>query len=102
MRNISKTGLASACLLFCGLTSFGQTTTATITGTVTDPSGAVVPSAKVLVTSEAEGSVRDMLTGPTGVFTAPNLTVGRYRLQVTAAGFASYELTGVTLSANQI
>lgn len=61
-----------------------------------------MPSAKVLVTSEAEGSVRDMLTGPTGVFTAPNLTVGRYRLQVTAAGFASYELTGITLSANQI
>jgi hypothetical protein len=81
-------------LLFSGMTSFGQTTTATITGTVTDPSGAVVPSAKVSVTSETEGTVRDVLTGSTGVFTVPNLNVGRYRLQVTASGFATYELTG--------
>src|SRR5579883_2231794 len=78
--------------LFAG-NIFGQTTSATITGTVTDPSGGVVPGAKVTVTNEGEGTVRDVTTGNTGVFSVPNLTVGRYRLHVTASGFAAYDLT---------
>ena len=81
---------------------FGQTTFATITGTVTDPSGAVLPGAKVTVTSEGEGTVRDVLTGSTGVFTVPNLTVGTYRLHVTATGFGPHDRTGIILSANQV
>jgi len=81
---------------------FGQTTFGAITGTVTDPSGAVLTAAKVSVISEGEGTVRDVTTGSTGVFAVPNLTVGKYRLQVTAAGFAPYERTGIILSANQV
>jgi hypothetical protein len=85
-----------------GSVVFGQTTFATITGTVTDPSGAVLPGAKVTVTSEGEGTVRDVLTGSTGVFTVPNLTVGTYRLHVTATGFGPHDRTGIILSANQV
>ncbi len=79
-----------------------QTTFASITGTVTDPSGALVPDAKVAVTNQAEGTVREILTGTTGVFTVPNLAIGAYRLQVTATGFSPYERTGLVLSANQV
>ncbi|HWC00786.1 MAG TPA: carboxypeptidase-like regulatory domain-containing protein, partial [Bryobacteraceae bacterium] len=61
-----------------------QTTTGTITGIVTDPSGAVVPNAKVTILNEAEGSTRDLATSASGVFTASNLTVGTYRVRVTA------------------
>src|SRR5260370_34996089 len=90
-------------LLLLGVSEvFGQTTFATITGTVTDPSGAVLPGAKVTVTSEGEGTVRDVLTGSTGVFTVPNLTVGTYRLHVTATGFGAHDRTGIILSANQV
>ena len=94
--------VVGVCLILLGSVAFGQTTFATITGTVTDPSGATIPGAKVSVTSENEGSVRDMTTGNTGVFTAPNLNVGRYRVKVVASGFADYERTGIILSANQI
>src|SRR5262245_24914146 len=89
-------------LILSASNTFSQTTFATITGTVTDPTGSVVPGAKVIITSEAEGTVRDLTAGTTGVFTAPNLTVGRYRLQVNAAGFAPYDRTGIILSANQV
>lgn len=89
-------------LVLPGSMVFGQTTFATITGTVTDPSGAVLPGAKVSVTSEGEGTVREMTTGSTGVFTVPNLTVGKYRLQANAAGFGTYDRTGIILSANQV
>ena len=54
----------------------GQTTFGTITGTVTDPSAAVVPNAKVVITNEQDGTIRQLATGSTGVYTAPNLAVG--------------------------
>jgi hypothetical protein len=88
--------------LLASLAGYGQSTFGTITGTVTDPSGAVVPNATVIVTSEAEGAVREVSTGSTGVFAVPNLKVGGYRLQVNAAGFAGYNATGLNLNANQV
>jgi hypothetical protein len=80
----------------------GQTTFGTITGTVTDPSGAVVPNAKVSVINEQEGTVRQLATGSTGVYTAPNLAVGSYKVEVSAGGFATYSATRLTLSSNQV
>src|SRR5258708_932158 len=93
--------LTGICMVLTGSKAFGQTTFATITGTVTDPSGAVLPGAKVSVTSEGEGSVREITTGSTGVFTVPNLTVGKYRLQVSATGFGTYDRTVIILTANR-
>jgi hypothetical protein len=79
-----------------------QTTTGTITGTVTDPTGAVVPNAKVTVVNEAEGAARELTTNASGVFTAPNLTVGTYRVRVNSPGFAQFETGNLILSANQV
>ena len=96
--------LLRVCCLFLliSLAGYGQSTFGTITGTVTDPSGAVVPNATVIVTSEAEGTARESTAGSTGVFTVPNLKVGAYRLQVNATGFAGYNATGLNLNANQV
>lgn len=82
--------------------SFGQTTTASITGTVTDPSGAIVPGAKVTVISEGTGSVREVLTGAAALSFFRNLTIGSYKLAVAVAGFSPYERTGMMLNANQV
>lgn len=79
-----------------------QTTTGTITGTVTDPSGAIVPNAKVVVINQAEGSTRELVTSNSGIFTAPNLTVGTYRVRVNAPGFAQLESASLVLNANQV
>jgi hypothetical protein len=80
----------------------GQTTFGSITGTVTDPSGGVIPGAGVAVTSEGTGIERKVTTSAGGVFNVPNLDVGRYRVTVTASGFARYERSGLVLSSNQV
>jgi hypothetical protein len=95
-------GFAVACVfIFLPMLS-GQTTTGTITGTITDPSGAVVPGATVSVVNVDEGSTRDAVTNNAGDFTAPNLTIGRYRVRVNVPGFTPYESPDLMLSANQV
>ena len=81
------------CALLFATSLHGQTTSGSITGTVTDPSGAIVPGAKITITSEGTGTVREALTGPAGVFSVPSLSIGGYRLTVTATGF-SISVTG--------
>ena len=95
--------LALACGLILVIPTLpGQSTTGTITGIVTDPSGAVVPAITVSVVNTAEGSVRDVTTTSAGVFTAPNLTIGVYGVRANVSGFAAYETRNLTLSANQV
>ena len=90
-------------LLAClALPCAGQTTFGSITGTVTDPSGALVPAAAVSVTNEGTGGVRKVTASSGGVFNVPNLDLGTYRIVITAEGFARYERGGLTLSTNQV
>jgi hypothetical protein len=70
--------------------------TGAITGTVQDPSGGLIASAKVEIVSEATGQVvRDLITDSSGSFTATLLPVGSYSVGVSAAGFATTKFTGV-------
>src|SRR6266852_6247204 len=70
--------------------------TGAITGTVQDPSGGLIASAKVEIVSEATGQVvRDLTTDSSGSFTATLLPVGSYSVGVSAAGFATTKFTGV-------
>jgi Carboxypeptidase regulatory-like domain/TonB dependent receptor-like, beta-barrel len=89
-------------LLFFVSQATGQTTFGSITGVVTDPSGAVVPGVTVSVTNEGTGLDRKVVTSSGGVFNVPNLDVGTYRVTVTAPGFATYERSGLVLSSNQV
>ena len=96
--------VVGALLFTCALGSPGlaQTTFGSITGTVTDPSGALVPGASITVTSESRGSTRHVTTGAAGVFNFPDLEGGSYRVNVVAPGFATYEQAGLNLTANQV
>jgi hypothetical protein len=71
-----------------------QTTvsTGTILGTVTDPSGAVVPAAKVRITEKATGRVIDTTTSSTGSYTSGALIPGEYVVRVEAKGFRTTDL----------
>src|SRR5258706_3843443 len=91
-----------AVLLLACLPVAAQTTFGSITGTVTDASGAVIPAVVVTVTSEATGLVRSVTTAASGTFNVPNLAAGRYRLRVEATGFGLFEQTGLILGANQV
>lgn len=91
-------GLAMAVGLFFLPHAFGQLAgTGTIQGTVTDPSGAVVPGAQVTVTSEATGVKHQTVSSGGGLFSFPNLPVGTYNMAVTATGFKTYSRTGIVL-----
>ena len=66
---------------------FAQSDRGSITGTVTDPSGAVVPNAKVTATSLDTGEARETTTSGEGSYTLPELKAGRYKITVEAQGF---------------
>jgi len=73
-----------------------------ISGVVRDPSGAVVPAAKVVISSEGQGTIRTLESNEAGVFTAPALAPGSgYQVTVTAAGFAPYEAKNLVLLVGQ-
>lgn len=89
------------CLLLVALSPivlFGQRgTTGAISGSVTDPSGAVVPNAKVTATNTATGVPTSVFTNASGFYSITNLDPGPYRLDVAVEGFESFEQRGIVL-----
>jgi hypothetical protein len=77
---------------------YGQVSGATLTGTVSDASGAVIPSAQVSISNVATGDVRAVITDKAGFYTAPNLLPGKYEVTVTAPGFSTEVRSGITLT----
>jgi hypothetical protein len=69
-----------------------------ISGTVQDPTGAVVAAAKVTVTNADTGAIRTTTTDATGTYTFADLPVGRYDISIDATGFRPYRRTDVMLS----
>jgi hypothetical protein len=82
-----------------GTAAYGQGT-ASIVGTVTDATGAVVPNAKITITNLDQGFVRTTDTNTAGSYDAPELPIGRFQVQVEASGFKTYDRTDVTLNVN--
>ena len=80
----------------------GQAINGTIEGTVTDPSGGVLPGVTVTVTNTDTGDTRVVVTNESGLYRAPLLPLGSYRVSAELQGFRRYEQTGVTLSAGQV
>ncbi len=78
-----------ALLLMCSLVAGAQTITADINGTVTDPTGAVVPNAKVSATNVDTGIVTETTTNRDGIYAIRFLQIGSYKVTIVAAGFAS-------------
>ena len=68
--------------------AFAQTNLATISGTVTDPSGGTLPNVSVSIENTDTTAVRVVITDSNGFYTAPSLTVGSYRITASAPGFA--------------
>lgn len=82
--------------------AFAQTTgTATLVGTITDNTGAVVPSANVTVVNTETQFVHNGQTNAEGFYYVPNLSPGTYRLTIEAAGFKKYVRDGVILRTSE-
>src|SRR5580658_2930120 len=72
-----------------------------LSGTVTDPSGAVIPNANITATSVETGKQHATVSNGSGVYDFPSLDVGEYNLAVGAAGFESYKQNGIAINVAQ-
>ena len=79
-----------------------QSDRGTITGTVSDPTGALIPAAKVVATRADTGAVYQTVTTSTGNYTLPSLQVGVYNVSVEATGFTKYIQNGITVETVQV
>jgi Carboxypeptidase regulatory-like domain len=93
--------LALLLLLALPPAALGQGPTATLTGNVTDPQGAVVPGATVTVSSDALGLKRQTTTNGEGSFTVAQLPPSVYSVRIEASEFAVTEITNLTLQVGQ-
>jgi hypothetical protein len=83
--------------------AFGQSQAinGTIEGTIVDDQGAVLPGVSVTVTNIDTGDTRVVVTNASGLYRAPLLPLGTYRVTAELQGFRTYEQTGITLTAGR-
>ena len=86
-----------ALAVFSALGAQPATTRGTLHGVVTDPSGAAVPGASVIVS--AGQKAQTVSTDESGAYTVAGLAPGHYRVLVHSAGFSQFERSGLVLSA---
>jgi hypothetical protein len=98
MSSASKLFMALA-LLACSL-GLWAATTGSISGVLTDPSGAVIPGASVIAANPATGSENKTTTNEKGFYSFPSLPVGRYNLSTDVPGFAPKKRQGVAVDAD--
>ena len=80
-----------------GAMAWAQATTAQISGTVKDQSGAVLPGVEITVTQTATGAKRSAVSNETGNYVLASLPLGPYMLEAALPGFKSYVQSGIVL-----
>jgi hypothetical protein len=98
MRNLRLSFVAAFLVVLSAGPVLAQKITATIRGTVTDPSGAVIDGAKVTVTNEDTGLTRVSETNSEGIYSFAELPVGSYRIEVELEAFKSAVRSGIRLN----
>jgi hypothetical protein len=88
-------------LLFCTLPLVAQTDRGAITGTIVDATGARVSSARISVTSTATRVNRTSESNSEGVFSIYSISPGTYNVVLTASGFATRQIDGLTVDVGQ-
>src|SRR5258706_106940 len=87
----------AGCLLL-SVIGFAQTISGTLTGTVSDASGSVIPDATVVVKNEATGDVRKTVTNASGYFTVAAIPAGSYDVSLEKTGFQKYETSNLVFN----
>lgn len=77
--------------------SYGQSDRGTITGTISDPTNAVIPGVSVVATNAETGAKYETISTETGNFTLPQLPPGTYQLSAELPGFKKYIRQGITV-----
>jgi hypothetical protein len=92
-----STIIVICCLLVLAGSAFAQSDRGTITGSVTDQAGAVIPNAAIEVTNINTGAVYQAQSSSTGNFTFSQLPVGKYQMSSSVPGFKQFIRTGITV-----
>lgn len=80
---------------------YGQVAGATLTGTITDSTGALIPNASVSIRNTATGVVKQVPTDNAGFYSVANLVPGPYEVTVSAPGFTTIKQSNITLTVSQ-
>src|SRR6202035_2514114 len=83
--------------VFVSLPVFAQVTGGTLSGTVSDPSGASIPGAQLTIKNLATGVERTVTTNDHGFYTAVNLLAGSYQVTISATGFDTEAKSAITM-----
>ncbi len=94
-------GFLFCAALFLNIPVDGQSITGSVSGTVVDTSGGVIPGAAVIITGDKKGDTRSANTNAEGRFTFASLQPGSYSLKIERQGFQTLEQKNVVLSANE-
>lgn len=92
--------IATSLALPLALSAVGQSDSTSVSGAVTDASGALLPNAKVVVRNEATGTEQTTLSNESGQYTVPNVRPGTYTVTVEVSGFQTFKTTGVQVDAS--
>ena len=84
--------------IIVAIPAHAQVAGATLTGTIKDPAGRVIPQAAIVITNEATGIATKIATNSDGIYTAGNLLPGDYTISISAPGFNTEERTGIELT----
>src|SRR5215469_14325348 len=90
-RSICTHRISLPCLLFLAVAAMAQTDTGSIGGFVTDPTGKVIPGARVKITNEGTNAAVNLSTDGAGYYNAPALPPGMYAMSAEAPGFKRFE-----------
>ena len=96
--NFRPCTLSATLAAFISVSAWSQTQLATVSGTITDPSGAVVPGVSVTIVSQGTGLKRSTLTDTAGEYRFVGLPTGNYSLRIEKPGFQSQVREGVELT----
>src|SRR5271157_4098656 len=100
LSSISSSFMGLFTLLFLSAAMSWASVGGSISGTVKDPAGAVLPKAAVTVINTDTGAKRKLYTGNDGIYTFSALPPGHYAIEITVPGFKLYRRTDITLDAN--
>ena len=99
MRVLVKLILVAVLLAYSSTAARAQGgATSSVSGTVVDSAGAVIPGASIEVTNTATGVALAAVSNESGVFSVPAVNPGEYRVSVTLSGFRTYVVSGLTVS----
>jgi hypothetical protein len=89
------------CITLSAVMGFSQNVSATLSGTVKDPAGAVIPSAQVTLTNQATQVAAISASNAAGIFVFPSLLPGTYTLTVSTSGFRTLIMKDISIAVNE-